>query len=287
MLGLLVLSVLIFTSFFREDDGGLLHRVKGTVGAVFAPVQEGATAAVQPLKDGWNWFADLRGAAAERDRLAKENEALRSQIVGRDVLARQNAEFREQLAIAGDGPDGYRAVAARVVVRPPDLSRKAQLDKGRSDGIVPNSLVLAAGSDGDGAFGALVGRITEATATSSTVTFLTDPSTQVGATMLRSDKPLGLLSATPSGDLILDKVPPEVEILEGDVVVTAGFGTQALQSPYPPGLPIGSVRNTGTARGEPGEFQTVQVAPFRDPLELTTLMVWVPDSAQAKRRAGG
>lgn len=285
VLGLLVLSLLIFTSFFREGEGGFLHQVKGTVGAVVAPVQEGAVAAVQPLKDGWNWFAELRTARDERNRLRAENAALQAQIVAQQVSGEQADQFRKLLDLQDEGPEGYAPVNARVVVRPADLSQRVQLDKGTSDGIVVNSLVFAPQTEAT-TFGVLVGIVTSATRTSSTVTFLTDPSTSVGARLLASAKPLGLLKATSSGQLILDKVPAETRVREGDTVVTAGYGTPTLMSPYPPGLMIGRVTSRGSARGEPGEFQTVQVTPFRDPLDLSTFTVFVPKSPQAKKRAG-
>ena len=45
VVGLLVISVLIFTSFFREGEDGFLHSLKGTVGSVMAPVQDTAVGA--------------------------------------------------------------------------------------------------------------------------------------------------------------------------------------------------------------------------------------------------
>jgi len=287
VLGLLVLCVLIFTSFFREGEGGFLHRFKGTVGTVFSPVQEAAVAAVRPVKDGWDWFAELRSARGERIRLQAANEKLESQLTARSVAEQQNKEFRRILALSDAGPDGYKQVAARVIARPADLSQRVQLDKGRSDGVVVNSLVFAPETSSAGVlFGALAGLVTSTTATSSTVTFITDPSMSIGARLLSATEPLGLLRATPSGQLLLDKVPASVQIVNGDTVVTAGAGTFTLPSPYPPGLRIGTVSSFGTARGEPGEFQTVQVTPFANPLELSTFAVFVPVSPTAKRRAG-
>ena len=284
VLALLVISVLIFTTFFREGEGGFLHQFKGTVGAVVTPVQEVAVAAVQPVKDGWNWFAELRGARDEAARLRAENEALRSQVVNQDLSAEELKSFRETLAIADDGIAGYTPVHAKLLGRPADLSQRVKLDKGRGDKIVVNSLVFAPQKGEDKFFGALIGIVTATTGGSSTVTFLTDPSTSVGARIAGAPKPLGLLKATSSGNLILDQVPRTVLISEGDVVVTAGFGTLRLQSPYPPDLPIGTVSSVG--HQEPGETQTVQVTPFRDPTELTVFTVQVPTSKEARRRAG-
>lgn len=283
VLGLLVLCVLIFTSFFREDEGGFLHRFKGTVGAVVTPVQEVAVGAVQPLKDGWNWFADMRGARDRAEQLAAENEVLRSQLTERVSDQKLLEEFRDTLQVAREKPDGYDAVAARVLTRPFDLSHRVELDKGSSDGIVKNSLVFAPHKGEGDTFGALVGIVTSVRGASATVTFITDPTTAIGASILGAEEPLGLLTSTVSGQLSLTDVPADVLVQEGQTVVTAGTGTPDLPSPYPRALPIGEVTNVGSR--EPGQSQTVQVTPFAEPLELTVFTVMVPKSPAAKKRA--
>lgn len=288
VLALLVLSVLLFTSFFREDEGGFLHGFKGTVGAVVAPVQDAAVGAVQPFKDGWNWFAELRIARDERNRLRAENARLQDQVAKQTTDTELANKLREQLAIADDGPAGYKQVAARVIGRPPiDISRRVTLDKGRREGIVVNSPVFVPvpPTTDRTVFPALVGLVTSVTSRSATVTLITDPSTQIGARLQGSVLPLGLLTSTASGRLNLEQVPSKLPIVEGTIVVTSGAGTPQLPSPYPPDLPIGTVESVGGR--EPGEFQTVQVKPFRDPLELSLFTVFAPVSAQAKRRAGG
>jgi rod shape-determining protein MreC len=284
VLALLLVSVLIFTTFFREGEGGFLHQLKGTVGAVVTPVQEAAVGAVQPVKDGWNWFAELRGARDEASRLRAENETLRSQVINQDLSGAQLESFREALAIADDGIAGYTPVRAEVIGRPPDLSQRVRLDKGRRDRIVVNSLVFAPHKGDTEIFGALVGIVTATTSGSCIVTLLTDRSTSIGARISGSSTPLGLLRATSRGQLILDQVPRSEQISEGDIVVTAGYGTLRFPSPYPRDLPIGTVSNVGGQ--EPGETQTVQVTPFRDPLELSLFTIYVPTSPEAKRRAG-
>ncbi len=288
VVGLLVISVLIFTSFFREGEDGFLHSLKGTVGSVMAPVQDTAVGAIQPFKDGWNWFAELRTARDERNRLRADNGALQSRLTDQAETQELVKSLGEQLEIADDGPDGYRAVAARVIARPlVDLSRRVTLDKGRGDGVVVNSPVFVPvrPTSGTATFPALAGLVTAVTSRSATVTLITDPSTQVGARLQGSDTPLGLLTATASGRLNLEQVPSTIAIDVEMTVVTSGAGTVLLPSPYPPGLPIGIVDSVGGR--EPGEFQTVQVKPFRDPLELSLFTVFVPISAAAKRRAGG
>jgi rod shape-determining protein MreC len=288
VLALLVISVLLFTSFFREDEGGFLHSVKGTIGAVMTPVQDTAVGAIQPFKDGWNWFAELRTARDERNRLQVENQQLQARVAAQDKNAETAASLRQQLAIANDGPEGYRAVTARVITRPPiDIQRRVTLDKGKDDGIVANSPVSVPVTPDDGGtvFPALVGLVTSVTGNSATVTLITDPSTQVGARLRGTGTALGLLTATSSGTLILDQVPSKFLIQKDMTVVTSGAGTELLSSPYPPDLPIGFVSSVGVR--EQGEVQSVQVQPFRNPIDLSLFTVWAPDSPQAKRRANG
>jgi rod shape-determining protein MreC len=250
---------------------------------VVTPIKEVAVGAVQPLKDGWNWFADLRGARDRAERLAAENEALRSQIVDQAKNEKLLEDFRDALKVSLDGVDGYAAVNARMLARPQDLSHRVELDKGSSSGIVKNSLVFAPHKGEGDTFGALVGVVTSARGGSSVVTFITDPTTAIGASIQGSEKPLGLLTSTVSGQLSLTDVPADIRVNEGDTVVTAGYGTRDLPSPYPPGLRIGEVTNVGSR--EPGESQTVQVTPYAKPLELTVFTVMVPKSADARRRA--
>lgn len=253
------------------------------MGAIVTPVKEVAVGAVQPLKDGWNWFADLRGARDRAERLAAENEALRSQLVGVANNDGLLEEFRNALKVSREAPSGYTAVNARVLSRPQDLSHRVELDKGRSDGIVKNSLVFAPHTGEGSTFGVLVGTVTSAHADSADVTFITDPTTAIGATLLNAQEPIGLLTSTVSGQLTLTDVPATILIRESDTVVTSGTGTPDLPSPYPSGIPIGEVTNLGSR--EPGQSQTVQVTPFAKPLELTTFTVMVPKSPEAKRRA--
>jgi len=291
VVGLLVVCVLLLTAFFREGEDGFLHSLKGTITGIVSPVQDVGSRAVQPVRDGWNWFADLRDARRERDRLRTENQQLRTQLAQNQATADAATRLQEtlaaQMALRVEGPAGYEAKTARVISRPPfEASRRARIGLGREDGVTINSLVFVPASAGPGqrTFGAVVGLVTRADANASRVTFLTDPSTAVAAKIQGTDTPLGLLKATPSGQLLLSGIPPRVPVSTGMNVVTLGTGTSSLPSPYPPNLLIGTVSSVGTS--EPNGPQTVQVTPFRDPIDLDVLSVLVPTGPDARRRAG-
>ncbi len=296
VIGLLVICVLMLTSFFREGEGGFLHSVKGTVTDIVNPVQGAASAAIRPFQNLVGWIRDSRSAANERDRLRDEVAHLQSELARRDDNRETSDEYREQAAIQlqlGEDPNiagAYEITAARVASRPLFETRQsARIDKGRGDGITENSLAFVPASRGDGqpSFGALVGRVTRVDANSARVTFITDPLRPVAANVLNGDEtvPLGLLRASSSGDLTLSGIPAHVRIRPLDRVVTRGAGIQTLSSPYPPGLLIGYVNSVGRANNINSTW-TVQVKPYRDPQELRTLTILIPKSAEAKKRAG-
>lgn len=282
---LVLVSVLLFTAFFREGDRGFLHGVKDTAGSAVAPVQDVAVRAVQPVRDGWGWMTGLVHARSERDRLAAENDRLRALIVADRATLDRADRFRRLAAIKDDGPAGYRVVDGSVIGRNLiDFTRRVIVDVGTADGVMDNSPVVAPTKlAGKPIFPALVGVVITARRNSSVVSLLDDVGTPVGAIVQGASKPLGLLKASASGALTLEKVPREVAVQVGDVVVTGGFGSLRLPSVYPPDIPIGVVSSVGGR--EPDTFRTVQVDPFVDPESLREMAVLAPASAVAKRRA--
>lgn len=291
VVGLLVVCVLLLTAFFREGEGGFLHSLKGTATDLVSPVQDVGATAVKPVRGAWNWFADLRDARRERDRLRTENAQLRTEIAQNRQNAIEAEKLRQNLAaqqaLAVEGPSGYTIKTATVINRPLfETASRARINLGRGDGVTVNSLVFVPASAGAGqrTFGAVVGRVTRVDANASRVTFITDPSSAIAATIQGTTTPLGLLKATPSGQLLLSGVPASVPVQTDQNVVTLGIGTSSLPSPYPPGLLIGRV--TSSSGLEPSGPQTVQVTPFRDPVELDTLTILIPTSQEARARAG-
>ena len=132
----------------------------------------------------------------------------------------------------------------------------------------------------------LVGVVTSASIGSSVVTFITDASTRVGATVDGSGGALGVLRPTVGGQMMMDGVPREFRVRDGGVVRTAGFvADMRLPSVYPRGIPIGQVAGAGSQPVD--TFQTIQVTPFVDVRTLSSVAVLTPRSPAAKRRAEG
>jgi rod shape-determining protein MreC len=284
---LAIVCLIIFTGYFREGTDGPLHGVQATSASVIAPVQEGATRAVQPFRDAWGWMTSLKDA---RDRAAN----LQNRVDDLEGLAADNAvrderitELESLLGVdhlldTGKELGGYRREVGLVLARSvTDWYRSARIDVGSSSGVLRNSPVVAGTNTG----AALVGYVTSVSPNSSSVAFITDGRTEVGATIPEAGNYPGVLQSTTPGQLELTGVPRAAGIRQGQTVVTSGFQVKNLLSVYPPGIPVGAVTSFGSQ--EVDVQQTVQVTPFIDPRKLTYLVVLVPESPKAKERAAG
>lgn len=289
VLFLLLIAMLSSTAFFREGDGGAMHGVKSALTSISGRVQSITSAALRPVRDGWDWFSELRTARDDRIRLQKEVETLRAQQLGSRIDAQRLAQLEDLLKVRDATPADYLPVAANIIRRPlVDVAREARIDRGSANGVTVNSLVfISRGTDqgkDQGFFGILVGRVDHVDTHTADITFLTNPDTAVAARTLLGDTKLGLLKANALGDLILTGVPTSSAISVNDAVVTMGVGTDTLMSPYPAGLPIGYVSSYGG--GGSGGSWTVQVTPYADPNDVSQVMILVPKTTLAKRRAG-
>jgi len=284
---LVILCLGLFTVYFRESDDGALHGAQSTAASVISPVQEVATRAVEPFRDAWGWASSLKDARDRSASLETEVDRLRGEVVFSDVQAQRLDELEkllgvEKLVDASKDLGGYEAKTSSVVTR--SISpwwRSARVGIGSSDGVMRNSPVLAGSEQG----AALVGIVTNVSSRSADVSFVTDGRTEVGGRIPDAGPYFGLLSSITPGQLQLSGIPKEAAVKTGQAVVTGGFGVKGLQSPYPPGVPVGVVTSVGPQ--EVDVDRTVQVTPYVDPRTLSYMTVLIPRSPEAIARAKG
>jgi rod shape-determining protein MreC len=284
---LVILCLGLFTVYFRESDDGPLHGAQSAAASVISPVQEVATRAVEPFRDAWGWASSLKDARDRAATLQTEVDRLRGEAVFSDVQAQRLAELEQLLGVeslvdASAALGGYEPLTGAVVTR--SVSpwwRSARIGVGSSDGVIRNAPVLAGSQQG----AALVGLVTAVSSSSADVAFITDGRTEVGARIPDAGPYFGLLSSITPGQLRLTGIPKEAAVASGQAVVTGGFGVKGLQSPYPPGLPVGVVTSVGAQ--EVDVDRSVQVTPYVDPRTLSYMTVLVPRSPEAIARAKG
>ena len=113
----------------------------------------------------------------------------------------------------------------------------------------------------------LVGRVDAVIGGASRVQLITDPSSIVSV-FLQNSEADAILNGSVSGELTIDMLSQDVQVLTGDVVLTSGLGGE-----YPPDLLIGQVGNV--RKRESDLFQEATVQPVVDFSRLEIVLVIV------------
>ena len=259
VLGLLVASSLILlTAYFGESAGGGLHSVQRGVLDVVAPVQEGASRVLKPVRDLFGWAGDTLDAKGELKDVSKDRDALREELVQTQAKLRESTQLKDQeLLNQAHGLDDNGPVRARVIAKDPNLwFDQVTIDKGTGDAVQRNQAVV----NGQG----LVGRVTFVTGSTAIVTLITNHTTKIGGTVSESGVE-GLVEVEQGHptDLVLNQMSSKDRVSGGQLVVTSGTTSTVNRypSPYPRDIPIGRVTRVEDAGSDD---QQVHLAPFAD-----------------------
>jgi rod shape-determining protein MreC len=270
VVGLVILSLVLITISFRESSGGPLHGAQDAGAAVMKPFEVAANRVARPFRDAYNWFDGLATARNENKKLKTEVERLRQQYASAQTAQNENASLKRLLRYEGGPtfPKDFRAVNASVIARgPADIQQRVIVSAGTDQGVRMDDPVVT--SDG------LVGRVTRVAAGLARVTLLTDATSAVAASDLRT-KAYGLVQHGPGGgaQLVFSRVSKDKVVKQGDFVVTAGTQLASLPDIYPRGILIGRV--TSVYQNNVDEFKHIQVDPFADFSSLDSVAILVP-----------
>jgi rod shape-determining protein MreC len=267
---LVLVSLALITVYFRESDEGALHSAQRIGLSVAMPFEVAGERIARPFRDAWGWASDLIGAKDENEKLRKEVEELRQRVIEQQTAVSENERLKALLQFV-DGPNfpsGFDGVATRVVGRPPSAyNQEVLIAAGSSSGVQRNDPVVT--KDG------LVGLVTDVTSNGAKVTLLTDQSSAVSAAVLESGA-AGIVRHGPSDSsaLILDRVSKDELVSEGDLVITAGWRSGKLESLYPRGIPVGTVKSVG--QQDVDLYKRIQVTPLVNFDSLAEVIVLVP-----------
>jgi rod shape-determining protein MreC len=263
--GLVILSLAVFTLFFREQAGGALHGAQKVGASIMQPLESGVSTAIKPFRDAWNWVGGLFSARSENKRLRSELDGLRKATTNQLEIQQENAQLRGLLKITKDPvyPSGVTFVPARVIARSTDVwYSTVTINAGSSQGVaIYDAVVNSAG---------LVGRVTEVSSNVAEVTLITDQSSWVDAEVPSAALPggtQGSVHGSVTGDLSMEYVDKTASLKVGQIVATSGLN----KSIFIRGIPIGVVENVGKQDVE--VYQTVTVKPFVNVRQLDYVMV--------------
>lgn len=266
----MVLALVLVTLSFREEEDGPVSGAQSAAASALRPFQVAADRVAEPFRDAYAWVEGLADARSDADRLQRENEQLRQQVVRGRLAEQENTRLRSLLQFRSGPrfPEGFLGVATEVIYRPPGAYAQAiVVAAGTNDGIrVDDPVVTARG---------LVGTVSRVASRTARVRLLTDDQSAVSASVLGSEAS-GIVrrGQGPRAALRLVRVPKEAVVEVGDTIVTAGWRSRRFSSLYPPGLLIGRVTSVG--RADTDLFTQVQLEPFADLSSLEAVLVLVP-----------
>lgn len=248
---LLALSVLILSQagYLRPAEGLALRPLAALQG-VIAP----RLAALRGLTRSPADVTTLRARNAELEaevaRLQQEVITLREQAAEVEILA-------ALLNFARGAPQN-RYVAARVIGS--DTSpflRALWVDAGTDNGVARGMPVVNQSG--------LVGRVIEVYPSASRLALITDPAEAVNV-RLQDSRADGVTEAQPNGELRVDLIDQDAEVVPGELVVTSGLGGN-----YPAQIPVGQVISVRKRDYE--VFQQAVITPSVDFENLEILLI--------------
>ena len=275
-------SLVLFTIYVKEGDGGPLHTVQLGAAEVLKPVRGVVDAAAAPIGEATEKVENAFDTS-EEDRLRRQ--VLKSEELAAQAsrLERENARLRELLR--GERTFYEYGPLARVIAPVGDqFTERIQIDVGSEDGIEADMPVVIGENT-------LVGRTTEVSRSTAEVMLVTDQMFAAGVRIIppaRFDPASGELSPAITAEDVsygegllrtnlegyfgVDYVDLSSRAEEGDYVVTSGrAGERELL--FPPGLLVGTVENVSSQ--DTVQYKNIVVDPAMDPDDLEEVRVIV------------
>jgi rod shape-determining protein MreC len=233
LLGSLVAACLLLLTLQMRGYGSAARDV---FAVVTTPIQTGLAKASRATFGLWATYLDWKNVRAENRRLREEVQELRVQGLRVTETSDENRRLRRLLALQEHLP--LTTLSGEVIAREwGGWIRSLTVNRGRGDNVPRLTAVISPSG--------LIGRVVDVRPGVSIVQVLTDPTSTVGAHVLRTRTP-GIVEGDPRGTLRFKFMARDgASIQNGDVLVTAGQGGL-----FPRGIPIGTVRtidNRGAA----------------------------------------
>jgi rod shape-determining protein MreC len=254
--GLVLLSLILITFSFRASSSGALHGVESAGVTVLRPFEVAAERVARPFRDVYGYFRGLVHAKSENARLREQVNQLRQQALQGKFAQEQNTQLRSQLHFVDSPlfPQDYSPVNTRIISWSGEFDQQVVIAAGSAQGLREDTPIVT--QDG------LVGRVTDVTGNAAHVTLLTDESSAVPARDQKTGATGLIRHGEGEGSLVLDYVPKESNVQEGDVIVTAGTQSKRYPSLFPGGIQIGVVTSVG--QSDTALYKQIQINPYVD-----------------------
>ena len=259
---ILVVAVVLSMALASLFTSGRISPLSDLLGQVFKPFQNMMTQTLHGIGSFYGYIYEYDGMSVRLEeqsvRIAQLEEELRQMA----KLGEENERLRELVGVKEVRPE-LQFESAQIIARElSNWSSTFTLDKGLQNGLTVGDCVLSAE-------GYLVGVISEAAQSWSVMVTVVDTDMSAGAMVERTSQTAvaeGRFDLMQNGRLALQYLPPDSDLIIGDLVMTSGVGGR-----LPGGIPIGSV---AAVRAEPdGMSATAELTPAADLASLRVCYV--------------
>jgi len=274
---------------------GATDPVQNLTLTVSAPLQGGLRGLAGPINDAFLGLTDRGDIKRENDRLREELETLKNQLAAQQDAAQRVTELEDALGLKQSRPEDTLLAADVIAEEPSGLKRAIAINRGLDDGLDEGMIVLSRS-------GSVVGIVSRVYNDFAWIRLVTDPESAInaqvnmtaqsagagGPDVLTPDGPDPQASATPApsappaqpqtvravavGDqrrgIVLDLLPSDAPIKQGDLVVTSGLGGN-----FPRGLLLGSILEVDERPQAPFKSATIEPATKLTGLETVLILV--------------
>jgi len=233
---LMLYGLLAIVLMAIDQRGEYVPRIRSLVGTLIEPIYHLVDWPVRTAES-------LASGFTTRESLSETNESLRAALLAQEAdllrlqtLVEENRRLRALLE--GAGTLVFKTAFAELVrVDLDPFSHQVMINKGAAEGVEVGQAVI----DAEG----VMGQVEDVQPHMARVRLISDPNHALPVQISRTGLRTVAFGTGETGALILNSVPLEADIREGDLVVTSGLGDR-----FPGGYPVATISGISRAAGQ-------------------------------------
>ncbi|MBT7990521.1 MAG: rod shape-determining protein MreC, partial [Anaerolineae bacterium] len=209
--------------------GGFFSSASDSFGSSLISVQTWVSERYITIRDFFNAPNDIVSLQQRNAQLESEISGLQTQVIQLQQQLTDTQVLAALVDFSQSSPESVYKAASVIGRDPSPFLHYIIINSGSNDGIRRGMPVVT--NQG------LVGHIDAVIADAARVQLITDPASAVNVRLQNADTD-ALLAGSLTGDLALEMISQDLEVQEGDVILTSGLGGD-----YPPDLLVGQLFN--------------------------------------------
>jgi len=209
--------------------GGYFSSASDSFGKSLISVQTWVSTRYVTIRDFFDAPSDVVSLQQRNAQLESEISGLQTQVIQLQQQLTDTQVLAALVDFSQSSPESVYKAASVIGRDPSPFLHYIIINSGSNDGLRRGMPVVT--NQG------LVGRIDAVIANAARIQLVTDPSSAVNIRLQNADTDAILIGSL-TGDLALEMISQDVDIQEGDVILTSGLGGN-----YPPDLLVGQLFN--------------------------------------------